>query len=330
MVSQPRLDAADPRWRQGGDGLLSPYVSFPRHEWARLRGDVPQTLTESDLEALRGVAVDLSLQEVEAVYLPLARLLQLYVGAAQSLYRATDTFLGSRAAKVPYIIGIAGSVAAGKSTTARILQALLRQWFGHDSVALVTTDGFLYPNRELEARGLLRRKGFPESYDQQALVRFVYDIKSGKPETRAPVYSHLIYDIVPGEQQVIAQPDVLIIEGLNVLQTVATRPRHTPSVFVSDFFDFSIYLDADETLLRRWFLQRFLRLRETAFRDRSSYFHRYTELSEEEAIAFAELIWDEINLVNLRENVLPTRERARLILGKGERHAVEHIRLRKL
>lgn len=317
-------------WRLGGEGGLSPYVPFSREQWARLRGDVAQTLTESDLEALRGVAVDLSLEEVEAVYLPLARLLQLYVGASQSLYRATDTFLSSRAAKVPYIIGIAGSVAAGKSTTARILQALLRQWFGYENVSLVTTDGFLYPNRVLEARGLMRRKGFPESYDQQALVRFVYDIKSGKPQTRAPVYSHLIYDIVPGEEQVIGQPDVLIIEGLNVLHTVATRPRNTPSVFVSDFFDFSIYVDADETLLRRWFLQRFLRLRETAFRDRSSYFHRYTELSQDEAIAFAELIWDEINLVNLRENIAPTRARARLILRKGGSHAVQHIHLRKL
>jgi len=317
-------------WRSQGERGLSPYVAFSREQWAQLRGDVPQTLTESDLETLRGVSVDLSLNEVEAIYLPLARLLQLYVGASHSLYRATDTFLGSRAAKVPYIIGVAGSVAAGKSTTARILQALLRYWFGHDNVALVTTDGFLLPNRELEARGLMRRKGFPESYDQQALVRFVYDLKSGKPEVRAPVYSHLIYDIVPGEEQVIGQPDVLILEGLNVLHTVATRPRHMPRVFVSDFFDFSIYVDADEGLLREWFLQRFLRLRETAFRDRSSYFHRYTELSKEEAIAFAELIWDEINLVNLRENIAPTRDRARLILGKARHHTVRDIRLRKL
>ncbi len=312
------------------DGPFSPYASFSREAWARLRGDVPLTLTETDLESLRGLTVNLSLEEVEQVYLPLSRLLHLYVAETQSLHQATDTFLGRRSDPVPYIIGIAGSVAAGKSTTARIMQALLRRWFGVDNVALVTTDGFLYPNRVLEARGLMHRKGFPESYDVGRLIRFVADIKSGCRETRAPVYSHLIYDIVAGEEQVIGQPDVLIMEGLNLLQSTVANPRHMPAVFVSDFFDFSIYVDAAECHLLSWFVTRFLKLRDTAFRDETSYFHRYAKLSEEAAVRVARRIWDDINGINLRENILPTRERAKLILTKTENHAVEQIRLRKL
>lgn len=317
-------------WRSREDGRFSPYVIFSREDWARLRGDVPLTLTETDLESLRGLTVNLSMDEVEKIYLPLSRLLHLYVAASHSLYQATDTFLGSRSDKVPYIIGIAGSVAAGKSTTARILQSLLRRWFGVDNVALVTTDGFLYPNRVLEDRGLMHRKGFPESYDVVRLIRFAADVKSGRHETRAPVYSHLIYDIVPGEEQVIGQPDVLIMEGLNLLQSTVNNPRHMPAVFVSDFFDFSIYVDAAESHLQNWFTTRFLKLRDTAFRDESSYFHRYAKLSEEAAIKVARRIWNDINGVNLRENIAPTRERAQLILAKSESHAVEQIRLRKL
>lgn len=309
---------------------FSPYVTFSRAAWARLRGDVPLTLTEADLEPMRGLTVNLSLNEVEQIYLPLSRLLHLYVEASQSLYQATDTFLGNHSAKVPYIIGVAGSVAAGKSTTARILQALLQRWFGADNVALVTTDGFLHPNRVLEARGLMHRKGFPESYDLTRLINFVADVKSGCRETCAPVYSHLTYDIVPGERQVIGQPDVLIMEGLNLLQSTVTSPQHTPAMFVSDFFDFSIYVDAIERYLQQWFTTRFLKLRDTAFRDETSYFHRYAQLSEADAINVSQSIWNDINGVNLRENIEPTRERAQLILTKGKQHAVQKIRLRKL
>jgi len=309
---------------------FSPYVTFARADWAGLRGDVPLTLTEADLESVRGLTVNLSLNEVEQIYLPLSRLLHLYVEASQALYRATDTFLGNHSDKVPYIIGIAGSVAAGKSTTARILQVLLRRWFGAGNVALVTTDGFLHPNRVLEERGLMQRKGFPESYDLARLINFVASIKSGCRQTRAPLYSHLTYDIVPGEEQVIGQPDVLIMEGLNLLQSTVTRPQHTPAVFVSDFFDFSIYVDAIEQHLQQWFTTRFLKLRDTAFRDENSYFHRYAQLSKAEAIDISQRIWNNINGVNLRDNIEPTRERAQLILSKGENHAVQQIRLRKL
>lgn len=304
----------------------TPWVLLPRADWAQLRSATPLTLTEADLDALRGINEDVSLDEVAEVYLPMSRLLNLYVAATQDLHRTTDTFLGTLAAKVPFVIGVAGSVAVGKSTTSRILQALLSRWPNHPEVALVTTDGFLWPNAELERRGLMERKGFPESYDTRRLVRFVGQVKAGAPEARAPVYSHLTYDIVPGDHIVVRQPDVLIVEGLNVLQTGS----HERSVFVSDYFDFSIYVDAAEDDVLRWYVERFRRLRDTSFRDPRSYFRRYAGLSDDEADAIALDIWQRVNGRNLAENVLPTRSRADLILRKGPGHAVDEVLLRKL
>jgi type I pantothenate kinase len=306
---------------------ISPYLRFSRAEWAGLRASTPLPLTESDLATLRGINEEISLDEVAGIYLPLSRLLNLYVSAIQSLHKATDTFLGHLPAKVPYIIGIAGSVAVGKSTMARILQALLSRWPDHPKIGLITTDGFLYPTAVLEKRGLMNRKGFPESYDQGRLVRFLTEIKSGKHEVSAPVYSHLIYDIVAGAVQTVRQPDVLIVEGLNVLQS---KPSRGSRIFVSDFFDFSIYIDADEQVIENWYVARFLKLRETVFRNPDSYFNRYANLTLEEATAKAHSIWHEINGPNLRDNIQPTRERAQLILRKGADHAVEEVRLRKL
>jgi type I pantothenate kinase len=313
-----------------GNGF-SPYAEFGRAEWAKLRGSTPLTLAQDELEAMRGAEEYVSLGEVTDIYLPLSRLLNLYVAAAQQLYRVTDTFLGSPAARVPYVIGIAGSVAGGKSTTSRVLQALLARWPDHPKVDLVTTDGFLYPNRTLEARGIMGRKGFPESYDVRRLIRFLAEVKGGAGEVRAPVYSHLTYDIVPGEEQEVNHPDILIVEGLNILQAGSPPANRPARTFVSDFLDFSIYIDAAERNLASWYIQRFQRLRETAFRDPSSFFHRYAiGMSDDEAISFAREVWTTINAVNLRENVLPTRERARLILQKGRDHRVERVRLRKL
>jgi type I pantothenate kinase len=309
---------------------VSRFMEFTRAQWAALRAATPLPLTESQLRGLVGVNEWMSLDEVADIYLPVSRLLNLYVGATQSLHRATATFVGSESPRVPYVIGLAGSVAVGKSTTSRVLQALLSSWPSHPQVDLVTTDGFLRPQRELEERGLAQRKGFPESYDLRRLVQFMADVKSGAAEVSAPVYSHLAYDIVPGERQVVRRPDIVIVEGLNVLQTGSGRAGQPMPSFVSDFFDFSIYVDAEDEDIEQWYVERFLKLRDTVFRDPSSYFHRYAALSPEEAAATAREIWASINAVNLRENVRPTRERAHLILAKGRDHAVRRIRLRKL
>jgi type I pantothenate kinase len=317
--------------------MPSRYLDFEREAWARLRAATPLTLSEDDLQELQGINERVSLEEVEAIYLALSRLLNLHVAATQTLHKATDTFLGSLPQPAPYVIGIAGSVAVGKSTFARILRALLSRWPAHPRVDLVTTDGFLLPNRELERRGLLARKGFPESYDVRRLVQFMADVKNSRGAVHAPVYSHQAYDIVPGEFQVVDRPDIVIVEGLNVLQTgdmrpAAERPRDSvrPRMFVSDFFDFSIYIDAEEAHIERWYIERFLTLRETVFRDSRSYFHRYASLSDEEAVETARQIWRTINGVNLRENIGPTRERARLVLEKAADHSIQRVRLRHL
>ena len=315
----------------GGNGAIpSPYVELDRAAWARLRENQPLSLDATDVARLRGLGDRVDLVEVEEVYLPLSRLLNFYVGATAGLHRITSDFLGERPAKTPFVIGVAGSVAVGKSTTARLLKELLSRWPGTPEVELVTTDGFLYPNAELERRNLLQRKGFPESYDRRALLRFVAEVKAGKAEVTAPVYSHLTYDIVPGEQIAVRQPDVLIVEGLNVLQAPRVQEDGRTGLAVSDFFDFSLYVDAHLEDIREWYVERFLRLRETAFADPDSYFHRYAVLSDEEARETALRIWTEINEVNLRENVLPTRSRATLVLAKGRDHGVRRVRLRKL
>ena len=309
---------------------FSPYSTYPREEWARLRDDTPLTLDEADLENLSGLTERISTDEVVEIYLPLSRLLNLYVEAAQDLHGDTENFLGKGTGKMPFIIGLAGSVAAGKSTTARVLQALLARWPSHPNVALVPTDGFLFPNAMLEDRGLMGRKGFPESYDLKRLLRFLGDVKSGRAAVEAPVYSHLVYDVLKDQTLVVDRPDIVIVEGLNVLQP-AKLPKDGKAIpFVSDFFDFSIYIDAAEDLVETWYVERFLRLRQTAFRDPASYFHRYATLSESEACETALSIWRSINLINLKENILPTRQRADLILRKGADHAVESVELRKL
>jgi type I pantothenate kinase len=322
----PRLDVIN----RPAELQFSPYRVFDRADWARLRADTPMTLLPNELEQLSGLIEELSVDEVEEIYLPLSRLLNLYVAASQKLHAVTSTFLGRTDCKVPFIIGVAGSVAAGKSTTARVLKALLARWPDHPRVDQITTDGFLYPNRELEARGLMDRKGFPESFDTARLLNFLNDVKSGKERAEAPVYSHFHYDILPGQKQVVERPDILIVEGLNVLQP-AGLPKHGEAIpFVSDFFDFSIYLDADAEVIQDWYVTRFMRLRSTAFRDPASFFHRYITLSHDHAIARALEIWRTVNLKNLEENILPTRQRARLILRKTADHRVNSVALRKL
>jgi type I pantothenate kinase len=312
-----------------GDGL-SPFLIFPRAVWAALRDDTPMTLTRSEIAELRSLHDRLDIEEVEEIYLPLSRLLSLYVTATQRLFRAQQRFLGTEEVKMPYVIGVAGSVAVGKSTTARVLKALLARWPNTPKVELVTTDGFLYPNAVLEREGLMEKKGFPESYDRAALLRFLHDIKAGRRPTRAPVYSHLTYDIMPNEWIEIANPDILIVEGVNVLQASPLPRDGRDFPFVSDFFDFSVYLDADEEVVRRWYVDRFLALRGTTFRDPQSYWHRYAQLDDAQATATATAIWTRINLVNLRENILPTRSRAHLILKKEASHLVTEVALRRL
>jgi type I pantothenate kinase len=309
---------------------LSRYAEFDREHWKALRANTPLLLTEEELHALRGINEQVSLREVEDIYIPLSRLLNLHVAAVQHLYAARQAFLGiSLPQRTTYIIGLGGSVAVGKSTFSRVLRACLARWNDHPRVELVTTDGFLYPNKILETRGLMQRKGFPESYNQRAILRFLADIKAGAPVVEAPVYSHLHYDILPGIKQEVKQPDILILEGLNVLQSPETK-QNASRMFVSDFFDFSIYLDADEVTIERWYIERFLRLRETVFQDEASYFHRYASLTEAEAVSTASRIWAEINLVNLRENIRPTRERAHLILEKTGDHYVSGVKLRRV
>jgi type I pantothenate kinase len=309
---------------------VSPFRRFDREEWSKLRADTAMTLTQADLDELRGVNDRIDLNEVEAIYLPLSRLLNLYVAATQKLFRATNSFLHSEDRKVPYIIGVAGSVAVGKSTTSRILRRLLSRWPHHPKVDLVTTDGFLMPNAVLEREGLMARKGFPESFDLPSILRFMSDIKAGRPNVTAPVYSHLSYDVLPGETVTIDQPDILIVEGINVLQT-GRPPRDGRGIpNVSDFFDFSIYIDAEIADLQQWYVDRFFSLKDGAFKNPKSYFHRYASYTDKEARETATRIWETINLVNLRENVLPTRPRADLVLRKGADHAIRSVFLRKL
>jgi type I pantothenate kinase len=312
------------------DPELDPYVDFGRDEWARLRASTPLPLTEADIAQLRGLNEPMEMREVEDIYLPLSRLLNLRVAATRELHAVTETFLGHLHAGVPYVIGIAGSVAVGKSTIARILQALLARWPDHPRVDLVTTDGFLFPNAILEARGLMARKGFPESYDVRRLMQFLTELKSGAAEVRTPRYSHLTYDIVPDEEIVLRAPDIVIVEGVNVLQTPARRGKVEASVVVSDFFDFSIYVDAQEADLERWYVDRLLVLRETSLHDPRSFFNFLTQYTEEDTRAFARSIWAQVNLVNLNENIEPTRGRAHLVLEKDSKHAVQRVRLRKL
>ncbi|KAA1174524.1 type I pantothenate kinase [Photorhabdus heterorhabditis] len=309
--------------------LATPYLQFNREQWATLRDSVPLTLTKEELIDLKGINEEISLEEVIEIYLPLSRLLNFYISSNLRRQAVLEQFLGTDEQKVPYIIGIAGSVAVGKSTTARLLQALLSRWPEHRSVELITTDGFLHSNSVLNERRLMKKKGFPQSYDMHSLVKFVSDIKSGSKQISAPVYSHLTYDIVPNEKKLIEQPDILILEGLNVLQSGMDYPHDPHHVFVSDFVDFSIYVDASEKLLKGWYISRFLKFRQGAFSDPDSYFHNYSKLSEEEAINTASNIWQEINGLNLQQNILPTRERASLIMTKGANHTIESVRLRK-
>ncbi|MVT25615.1 type I pantothenate kinase [Nesterenkonia alkaliphila] len=308
----------------------SPFVELGRSDWARLAESIEQPLNQDDVDRLRGIGDHLSLDEVAQVYLPLSRLLNIYVENAARLRAATNDFLGESTRRTPFIIGVAGSVAVGKSTTARVLQEMLRRWPSTPRVELVTTDGFLYPNAELRRRGIMDRKGFPEAYDRRRLLRFVSEVKSGQPEVTAPVYSHLKYDIMPGEEHVVRRPDVLILEGLNVLQPARVRADGTAGLALSDFFDFSIYVDARQAHIQQWYVERFMRWRHGAFADPEAYFHQYSRLTDEEAVTRATDIWNRINGPNLRENIQPTRSRARLVMSKDEDHGVSRVLLRKV
>jgi type I pantothenate kinase len=310
--------------------VLAPYHHFTKAQWSALRADEPMTLTREDISRLRTLSDPISLEEAEEVYLPLTRLLSFYVEAVQGLHNVSTRFLETPDQKVPFIIGVAGSVAVGKSTTARILQALLQRWPSSPKVDLVTTDGFLQPNKVLAERGIMERKGFPESYDRTRFVQFLSDIKSGKANVQAPVYSHLFYDVVPGGEVTIDRPDILIVEGLNILQPGELPKDGKPILFASDFMDFSVYIDADNDDLEAWFMERFFRLRETAFKDPTSFFRRFAEMSEAEAGEFGKMVWRTINLPNLVENVLPTRGRADLVLKKGKNHLIETVQLRRV
>jgi type I pantothenate kinase len=303
------------------------YLNFGRDQWAELRAATPLTLSAEDLDSLRGINEDIQLDEVAAIYLPLTRLLNLYVSATQKLHKVSGEFLGTTSPKVPYIVGVAGSVAVGKSTFARVLQALLARWPDHPKVDLVTTDGFLYPNKILDERGIMNRKGFPESYDTRRLLQFLRELKSGTTAAHAPLYSHVVYDIVPGETVDVGQPDIVILEGLNVLQV---GPLESATEFVSDYFDFSIYIDANEAHIEEWYVQRFMKLRETVFQNPDSFFRHFADLSHDEAVDTAKVIWREINGKNLRENIAPTKSRADLLLRKGPDHRVTEVSLRRL
>jgi type I pantothenate kinase len=307
------------------DNDVDRYLRFDREQWSMLRAQTPLTLSEKELEALRGINDRIDLDEVATIYLPLTRLLNLYVAATQNLHRVSATFLGTMAPKMPYVIGIAGSVAVGKSTSARILQSLLMRWPEHPRVELITTDGFLYPNSVLEERGLMNRKGFPESYDTKRLLQFVRDVKAGTAEVSAPVYNHVVYDVMPSHEEVVHQPDILIIEGLNVLQVGSGNTE-----FVSDYFDFSIYIDALETDIESWFIERFQTLRKTVFQDPNSFFRHFADLTQDQAVELAHEIWAGINGKNLKENIQPTRARASLVIQKGADHKVNVVHLRKL
>ena len=312
------------------DLLTTPFLTFTANEWSKFRADTPLTLSENEIKTLRSLNDPVSIEEVARIYLSLSRLLSAHVDSSISLFKQRARFLALRGQKTPFIIGIAGSVAVGKSTVARILKELLARWPSSPKVELITTDGFLFPNSTLRRRRLMNRKGFPESYDFNALLRFLSAIKAGEPEVTAPLYSHMTYDIVKGESRTVQRPDILIFEGINVLQSRELPKAGMSIPFLSDFFDFSIYIDADERDIERWYIERFMRLRETAFTNPKSFFNRYSVLSEDAGYAIAQGLWDNINLINLHQNILPTRPRADLVLRKGPDHLIEHVALRKL
>ena len=312
------------------DVTFSPFRSFTSEEWSKLEEHPMFPVSDIDLTKLQALNEPLTIDEMEKIYIPMVRLLQIHITHYRHLHNERDEFFQNFSQRVPYIIGIAGSVAVGKSTTSRVLQKLLSMTPEQPRVALLTTDGFLFPNAELEKRGILNRKGFPESYDAKKILAFLSAAKSGKEVLEAPVYSHLYYDILPDEMQVFEQPDIIIVEGINVLQVSASKKPKKRRVFVSDFFDFSIYVDASEKDLRKWYVDRFFSLQKTAFADPESFFHQYATLSEKEIVELANKVWDEINLPNLEQNILPTRFRADLILEKGEAHFVRGVRIRKI